>query len=54
MREWMIEHPAVVAMLFGAIASYVAVTAFDTGLMIGETRGIRGEAARAASEAMGG
>lgn len=48
------RHPSAVGVLFAAIAAYSAWNAYKTGMRMQELRELTGEAARAASEALGG
>lgn len=48
------RHPVATGVMLAAIAAYSAWTMYQTGVTIGTIRAIRGERARAASEALGG
>lgn len=54
MRKWMIQHPDLTGALLAALVAGIVVDVWQVGIMVGAEHGVRAEAARAASEAMGG
>lgn len=54
MREWVIRHPYLTGAAFAALVGFGAFNAFRAGLAVGMMRVLDGDAARLASEALGG
>jgi hypothetical protein len=50
-QAYSIEHPQVIALFFGFLCGYAAYNAFRGGMAL---QFLQGDAARAASEALGG
>lgn len=52
--QWQIDHPAATGLLVAVIIGSAGLHAYRIGFTLAEIRGMHGEAARAASEALGG
>jgi hypothetical protein len=52
--RWLVQHPRTVGVVVAAVAAFVAWDAYDIGRRVQALRYFDGEAARAASEALGG
>lgn len=50
----MIDHPAATAVAVAVLMGWAGLNAYRIGLLMGEIRMLHGDAARAASEALGG
>jgi hypothetical protein len=53
-REWLVQHPGVVALAFGLLSGLSVYNVFHSGMRIGQLRAELADHARAASEALGG
>lgn len=52
--DFLVRHPALVAGVFAALAGVAAYNTFKAGMVYAQLRATAGEAARVASEALGG
>ncbi len=52
--DWLTEHQTACGLVLAAAAGYAAWNGFQAGVSIGRFQMLRGETARAASEALGG
>lgn len=52
--QWIVDHPKVVGALLAVVHGVLAYKLFRLGFCAGAVRGVKAEAARVASEALGG